>query len=237
MLLALVPICAGTPHNRNLWYVGLGAMGLLACYLSAVRAGAAGRAHTLVAGLLVLFHFVLSPLALPVWSCVPGEVGRMITRASETLPDEAFEDGRTLVVANTPNAYIFAMNPVLRRFDRDGGLPRRLRVLSTSAKPAKLTRLDPWTVEVAREDVLLPGIIDRLFRADDDVSLRDGATVALDDVRITIHRSGDAGDGCRVWFRFTKELDDPSFVWVRWRDRRYRRFSPPPVGRTIVLAD
>ena len=232
MLLALAPICAGTPHNRNLWYVGLGAMGLVACYLSVVRASAVGRGSAMVAGFLVLFHFFLSPLALPVMARVPGLVGRMITRASETLPDAAFEDGRTLVIASTPNAYIFAINAVLRRFERDGRLPRRVRVLSSSGRPATLTRVDERTVEVAREDVLLPGTIDRLFRAEE---VRTGATVVLDDVRITILRTGKDGRGCRVSFRFARNLDDASLVWVKWSGRRYRELAPPPVGQTTTL--
>ena len=43
-----------------------------------------------------------------------------------------------------------------------------------------------------------------------------------------------AGTPIRVLYRFDVSLDDPSLVWLRFRQTgRYELFHPPEVGRTV----
>ena len=79
MLLALIPPCATGPMNRQLFFVGIGVMGLLAEYLTRVFSGHLRHRWSLIrriptmilAVLFVLIHVVLAPLGLYVFTKYP----------------------------------------------------------------------------------------------------------------------------------------------------------------------
>jgi hypothetical protein len=35
--------------------------------------------------------------------------------------------------------------------------------------------------------------------------------------------------------KFDRALEDPSFYWCSWVEGRYVAWSPPPVGKSVVL--
>jgi hypothetical protein len=58
--------------------------------------------------------------------------------------------------------------------------------------------------------------------------------LALQDMGATVLEVGPRGP-TRVDFRFDRSLDDPSFVFLGWRDGRLLRLRPPPIGQALVL--
>jgi hypothetical protein len=44
-----------------------------------------------------------------------------------------------------------------------------------------------------------------------------------------------AGRPTRVSFQFTQPLDDPSLVFLVFRDGGLRRLAPPPIGAELTL--
>ncbi len=39
----------------------------------------------------------------------------------------------------------------------------------------------------------------------------------------------------RVRFTFPLSLDDPSLIIYRWKEQRYVSFTPPQMGKTVVI--
>jgi hypothetical protein len=76
-LLALVPVCSTFPADRLLWFVGVGAMGVVATWLAAWPRGLVGRAGAVA---LVLVHVVLAPPLLALRSRSMVTVDRPLAR-------------------------------------------------------------------------------------------------------------------------------------------------------------
>ena len=64
--------------------------------------------------------------------------------------------------------------------------------------------------------------------------LRQGAQVKLQGMTVTVLEDNGKGP-TRLGFTFDKPLEDPSFVFLRWKDGALRPFTPPPVGERVAL--
>ena len=118
---ALVLACSTHPHNRLLFYVGLGVMPLLSLAWHALLERASeGRqvprlAHVLVAA-LVGFRLLISPLLLPLMACsvmltAPAEAG-----AHSLLAAAA---GREVVLVSSPDYFHMKLAPVLAALEAE----------------------------------------------------------------------------------------------------------------------
>ena len=122
MVMSLVPICAVYPHDRLLFFVGLGGMGLLAQFLDGFFHGASWLSGRLpwrllarvLAFLFVFVHGILSPLLLPLsaWSPALSEPFTAGSAASVSL-DPTIEQ-QDLVIVNPPSAFLAQFFLVIR---------------------------------------------------------------------------------------------------------------------------
>lgn len=102
MVLAAIPISASTVVGRALWFVGFGALGLLALYLAQLHAAPArpGRFVRLVVALIVGVHLWLSPLLFVAYAKSLEYVDNMMDNRTVSLPTSD-EQGRNLLVIGT----------------------------------------------------------------------------------------------------------------------------------------
>ena len=261
MLLSALPLCSVFPTDRVLLFVGFGAMGLLAQFLGGLRE------HTrwcpnqrgwrvlarLAAVFLIAVHAVLAPLVLPLQTWLPVLMGRALTQAADTLPDDPTIASQQLIIVNPPNAFSAAYVPILRSLN---GLPTptHIRTLAPTGQTVELQRTDPHTLIVRPELGFLPPPgtptansrhpnidfvyahqrLDRLFRGEQH-RMRLGHRVEVTGVSIEVTALTDDGRPSEVAFRFSVPLEDPALRWVRSERNRYLPFTPPAVGDTVRL--
>ncbi len=255
MLLSLIPPSgAGTPHERRLFFVGFGAMGLAGQFI-----GGVARSHPWVrgSGLWRLSAAALSSLLLVMHLGLAGS-GRLLAPrltslgnglAEATLRIEAGAELRDqdLVIVNAPSSFPLLFFPFLRA-DQGAPLPRHMRVLAPSFVPLEITRTGENALSIRTQAVSLlpteppsgtfqPHPVFRLLRAEEAFHAQNFDTESLHDlalpgVDIHILEVGPDGHPRAVSYEFPVPLEDPSLRWVTWdwQTWSYRSFRPPPLG-------
>lgn len=242
MLLALVPVSAVAPSNRLLLFVGLGAMGLLAEFL----AGLAERAAWVptsrpwhwvgvgMAGLLVLVHVVVAPVAHLLLPTVLPMFDAPVRAAMLSVPDDPSLEDQTLVIVNAPDHLVFVTFLWPMRLLADLPMTSRMRTIATEPVPLTITRVDERSLAVDFEGGLFQGILGWLFRGPDH-PLRAGEEVELDGMVIEVTAVTPRGAPRGARFTFDRSLEDPSLRWLRWDDGVFVPFVPPAIGESIAL--
>jgi hypothetical protein len=228
-LAALVPICSTFPADRLLWFVGVGAMGLIAMWLLSRPRGAWAA---LFAGGLVVVHVVLAPPLLALRSRSMLTVNRAIARADDSVPHGGAIAGRTVVLLNAPTDALAGYLP-LRRAARGEPLPR-LRWLATGERAVEIVREDARTLRVRPDGGFVRFISEQMLNSPEHPPGL-GTRVRLSDVEIDVTAVGKDGRPTEARARFDRPLEDPSIALFVWRDNRYQRVAPPPVGERMVL--
>ena len=242
MMLSLLPPSSSLPANRLLFFVGLGAMGLMAQWFEdrrqptifpeAKQSGTAGRRlSSLVYLPLVFIHLLLAPLLLPLTAFSPALLGN-IEPSINSLPDDPDFATQTAVIVNAPSFFYTGYIADIRSIQ---GLPApaRVRTLASGLAPITLSRADSNTVLVRPDGGYLTGF-DTVFRGGGQ-RMRLGQTVALTGVTITVQELTEDGRAAAVSFRFDVPLEDRSLRWLQWRNGIYAPFAPPAAGETVVL--
>lgn len=234
MLLALLPVCAALPANRLLFFVGLGAMGLLACLLGAVwqrPAQPSGRPLRLAVAGLALLHLGLAPLLLPLMAWSPALLGS-IEPSIASLPRDPALAQQTLVILTAPSFFSTGYIPLVRQAM---GLPAPAQVRYLGAGPVALEvrRSDTRTLEVRPAGGYLTGF-DLVFRDPAHGPALD-EVIELPDLRVTVVELAADGRPAAVAFTFAQSLDDPALRWLQWRAGRYLPFVVPSVGESVTL--
>jgi hypothetical protein len=65
--------------------------------------------------------------------------------------------------------------------------------------------------------------------------LRAGARVEVPGMGVEVERVTSDGRPASVLFRFDRDLDDPSLVFMRWDKRGFAAFTPPVAAATATL--
>jgi hypothetical protein len=244
MMLSVVPVCATYPQDRTLLLVGVGAFGLLGCFLSdafgrldgppATRAGRRRRTSGRVpALLLVAIHAVLAPIALPLRAWRPAGPRSLMQQIFVNTPMDRSVEEQDVVLVNTPIALAAGYVPMLRALNGQP-IPRHTWALSASWSPTELSRPDSHTLVVRPDWGYLNGPIDTLAR-----SLRHpmavGDRVEFTGVTIEVTALTEDGRPAEATCRFDVSLEDSSLRWLRWKDGEFVPFTPPAVGETVHL--
>lgn len=238
MLLSLVPASTTHPNNRLLFFVSIGAMGLVAqlWHLYAVELRGAilslrGRIQGGLAALVLLTHLVASPFALPLVSCSLLLTTPIKRAFADVGPDV---EGKDAVFVTSPDQYSVKLMPMQRRVD-GAPLPRRWRVLSIGPQGAvRVARVDERTLDVEYDGGLLHDPLSELYR-DRRLTMSVGETVPLEGLSIVVQEVTDDGRARRVRFAFDAPLDAPSFRFYYWANNHFQTFVPPPIGQERVL--
>jgi len=237
MFMAVVPMCATFPMNRGLFFVGLGAMGVLACFLGRwLRLdGGEGLANPVARGLavvLLVFHLVLAPLVLP-WDATsmrtmlgdgpPGPLALCL----ESTPRSPEVRRQTFVIVNAVDLCGLYLAP--GRHYRGEPAPASYLVLGSALADLVVTRIDERTVELRPRGGFQSKAFERLWRSPSN-PLQVGYRRGIGEVEVEITGSNGRGLASAARFRFAHELEDPSYRWFAVIDGRLTAFEPPGPG-------
>lgn len=238
--LSLLPVAATFPSNRLLLLPGLGGSVAVALVLvSAWRSRARGwrpRGVAAAAAVLALLHLVLAPMLWPLMTSA-FQQGFSQTEPSLLLLERELDYQRLpqqrLVVFPTPVPMISMYIPMIMA---TRGMPKPLAwwPMSLAPEPHELTRSGPDSLELTlTRNEFLTSEFETVFRGPRH-PLRKGAQVKLKGMTVTVLEDNGKGP-TRLGFTFDKPLEDPSFVFIRWKDGALRPFTPPPVGERVTL--
>lgn len=240
MVLALLPICGTDPMDRLLFFVGLGAMGLLAQFFRHLAKSPkrpllvwAWRGPALVlAAFFVLVHLVLAPLLLPVRAFFqPMLIELSHAQVARDAPLDSAIAEQDLVFVNPPSA-LFPMYLAFDRSMSNQPAPAHVRSLASGSVPLAVTRIDERTLQIRPEGGFITGPIEHAYRsADEPMAL--GHKVELTGLTIEVTALTDDGRPAEVTFRFAVPLEDESLRWLEYDDEEgYVPYRPPAVGET-----
>ena len=241
MALALVPCCATFPMDRLLIMAGVGAMGLLAQFLGAVRTG------TLLASLrpssrafarplyfaFIVLHLILAPVLMPLRICGFTALGNHAAACIDSAPLDASVVDRTVILTNAPNFFYASYLIILRAYNGEP-LPAYVRCLGPNMglplEPIQVTRTGERTLTVTSE-----GGFQWLFMRDKGHPLDVGEKVELTGMSAEVTKLAEEGWPLEVAYQFDVRLEDPSLVWLKMEQNAFVPFTPPPVGASTVL--
>ncbi|MBA3533073.1 MAG: hypothetical protein H0T73_14205 [Ardenticatenales bacterium] len=229
MVLATLPPAASLPANRLLFFVGLGAMGLLALFLAQWRELMGAR--WVLARLLAMLHLGLAPLLLPLTAWSPRLFGQIEPAIAALPTDEALVQ-QTLVIVNAPTFFATGYLASIRAFHGQS-VPARVRFLGSTVASLEITRRDERTLLVRPASGYLLGF-DQVFRGSGH-ALAVGEVIKLEGMQIEVLGRTEDERPAAVAFRFDEPLEDSSLRWVQWQGGGYVSFTVPTVGETLRL--
>ncbi|UCG59875.1 MAG: hypothetical protein JSU70_10210 [Phycisphaerales bacterium] len=251
MVFATVPICACMASSRNLMFVGVGAMGLVAQFVAGlIRKDALPKwrlwsasawaccAVLLLANLLGgVFGRILIPKYYRGFMRLAEATFRM------DLPEEV--EKQDLIVVNAPVPLFLAGLPAVSVLE-GRPVPRSLRALAPAFSPLEVVRTEDRAITLRarsgsilfseqRDDVIGHWVY---FLEEFNAALRDashplqtGQRIDVGSLSVAIKRLDEANQPTEVAFRFSVSLDDPSLRWVQWDwQKGYIPFNVPAVG-------
>ena len=235
MLLAVVPVSAAFAHSRNLLFVSIGAMGLLACYLwqlpNTLRtSGRLGRAaHVVFAMGLLVIHGVVAPYVLH----ARASMADLRTWQLE-LPADADLSHTRIVVLNGPAAFVPQHFPLVREA---AGLsvPRSVHAVGPSMSAVEVERVDDRTLRIVAPDGWYLSPLDRLSRSLRRV-LPTGTVVPLDVGTVRVEEVPADGRPRAITLRLDVPLEDPTLLLMAFVGDAYHPWQPPPVGTRVRFA-
>ena len=259
MVLSLLPVCATFPSDRLLLMPGLGAMALLALFVSDAF-GEGGRvqppawrwmARPLACSFLAI-HLVLAPLVGVETMATLRALHSLSKRISATFPDDAPIAGQHAIVIHPPTFYFTGLAEVMHALE-GRAIPVKSSTLATSIYALSIDRPDAQTLVIRPEGGFLPRpgsgptgrpipalLPSRVLQSLDwlirDVDEPFPAQPFLHDgIRIEILERTEDARPATVAFRFPSNLEDPRWRWIRWTRDGFIAFQPPPIGQTIRL--
>ncbi len=228
-LLAVVPICSTFPADRLLFYVGVGAMALVAAFLESPKSWVLRP----VAWMFVGLHLILAPPLLAIRSRSMETVEKPIDLAMASFPQGPGVTDKTVVLVNPPSDPLAGF-PNLMLAGRREPRPSQLRWLATGAAEVDVTREDANTLRVRPQRGFYEYPTEQLMRSPQR-EMPPGTVVSLAGLKIEVLQTEPDGRPAEARFRFDRALEDPSFVWRVWRGKGYVPFVPPAVGQTVTL--
>lgn len=241
MVLALIPGSTILPGDRLLLLVGVGAMGLLAQFISTMRTGSVFSSLPLAWRVLarpfyfafIGFHLLLAPLFFPLRIHLFTSLCNKITHCIESAPLDDRVVDQTVILVNAPNVFFASlMSPV--RALKGQPIPAYLYSLAPNMGmlpvPIRMTRTNERTL-FAKPQGGFPWLLMR----DNNHPFVVGEKVKLTGMSVEVKKLTEEGWPLEVAYRFNVPLEDPSLVWLDFQDDAYVPFAPPAVGESIML--
>ena len=238
--LALLPVAATFPSQRLLLVPGVGGLVAVAAILvTAWRSRERGwrpRGVAVGAGLVALAHLVVAPLWWPLMTWSFQEMDRQVARSVESVEGavdgEKLPEQRVVTLACPLPTLTMYLPSVLAA--RGMPMPRAWWPLSMSPLPQQLTRTGEAAFELSlSEGRFLTSEFEAIFRGPGH-PLVQGATVELAGMKVTVLEADEEGPR-RLGFELDAPLEDPSWVFLSWKDEALRPFTFPPVGQRVSL--
>lgn len=259
-LLSVIVACPPTfLSNRHLFFVGLGAMGLVGKFIGGLttnmhwvsqRKSWRTSAWTLLT-LLIGAHLAVAGIGRIVAPQISEHV--VSTRAAMLeVGEEAELANKDLIIINSPSPFFFLYFPY-QRATGSAPIPLSVRVLSPALSSLTVTREDLYTlvVKADADNILsLESDIDppagstvyTLWRVNDTFSIRRFDSdvepiVELPRLFITVLAVDDGGLPKDIAYRFEVPLEDVSLKWLQWNWQKwsYLPVTLPSIGESFTI--
>jgi len=260
-LLSVLPICATVPQNRNLFFVGIGAMALVAQFVAGLFTKESWLPKSslwripawLLCIILLLTHVGLAGLSR---AYIPKMLNLTIRESKEKildigpLPELEKQD---LIVVNTLNSGLY--NAIFFfRAQQGQSQPRAFRALCLGLSEVEATRTKDNVILLRSRNGSLFSAIHQpnvhplhwvYFHERFNSLVRSsvhpfhiGDRFDLPRMSVEVKEVDSRGRPMQALFTFAVSLDDPSLRWLRW-DWKKRSFSPftvPAIGERAEIA-
>jgi hypothetical protein len=240
MALSLVPVCAAFPMDRLLFFVGVGAMGLLASFLGLAFGGdrqplgrLSRRFVVSLAWIFIGIHCVIAPIALPFRAAYPLGPQEFIDQFQVQGPLDRSVEKQDVVIVNAPSEVLAGYLPIVSALN-GWPVPRHTRVLAPALYSVSISRQDAYTLVVRPEDSFLSSVGSRLLR-DENHPMSPGERVELTGLSVEVTAVTADGRPAEARFWFAVPLEDPSLRWLQWKAGVFVPFVPPAVGQGVDL--
>jgi hypothetical protein len=242
MVLSMLPACATVASDRLMMFAGIGAAGLLAKFLAASFGKGRYRdafvvwrwAAVFFGGVLILSQLVINPVALPFRAANPMGPKRLVESIIITEPFDKSIEEQDLIIVNAPCALLMMFSPMIMQIENQP-VPQHMRFLTTAPlSPAKMFRPDENTLLIRPKWGYLGWTMDRIFRNMDNM-FELGEKVELTGMTVEITELAADGRPQEAKFTFDVPLEDPSLRWMYWKKGKFRPFTPPKVGETVII--
>ena len=165
MLVSVVPITAGFPHDRLLFFVGVGAMGLLAMLLARLLDRSLspflGRVFAWV---LIVVHVVLAPALQLLMNASIAAQEPLYADAPRSLPSDSRLESQRLLIVNHPLSFYGQYSLVVPRFDGRAA-PASMLMLAPGDSSLVVERPSKDTLLIEAESGWMGTPFDILYRA------------------------------------------------------------------------
>lgn len=237
-LTALLPGCATFPGDRLLLFSGLGVMALLAtaferAWWSGERPSLSSRA---LLGVLAVIHLGLSPLLLPARALNIAHVAAgFVDRGDHTIPDDDALRRQMLMVVTSPDS-LLPMYVMGRRYPEGRAVPAGgYRYLSLATQGTTTLRRDgPRSVVITSSAGFPHEQFGALYRGSAH-PFHVGEVVVTAGMRVTVLSVTPDGLARETRFEWARDLEDPGYRWIWWRNLHFEAFPVPPIGGTVTL--
>lgn len=235
MLAATVPAVSVTPPmDRLLTWISIGGSILLAQLLAPLlREPGAQRGIRKLALAGLLGVHLINAFFLPSRARGNLVMRDALVRAEAAIPrDESVRD-KTLIFFNPPLLPYAAYLPIERAAT---GVPRpRLQhIISSAITEIGVERLDHNTLRLTQREGFIRDPISRLLWSPRR-TFQIGERIEQSDMALTVNALTQDGRPLSIDLRFARPLEDPSYLWVQWHNTRSEPFTPPAIGRRVVL--
>jgi hypothetical protein len=237
---ATLPEVAGMPGDRGLLMPNLGITAALATVI--LHAGKRGENSSRLAAasavfcvaVLALVHAVLGPCF---FALEAGGLASMSHAAmtAATYAEIPLREGLRVWGIGTSDPLIgLYLECSLGLAPRPDPRPRQVHVLSMSSHDHLVRRTDDRTLEITVEGgALLEGALESLLRSPRE-PLHAGDEVPLGDWTVRV-LADERGRPTRFAVSFDRSLDDPSMVFLVWKEKALRALVPPRVGQDVLV--
>ena len=236
--LALLPVCAAEVDERNLLFVGIGAMGLIAQLFLCLKKQevlALPRvwrgACSVLLWQFIIFHGVLGPAVYQFKNSYFAFTQHAIAIAEQSLPFGSDHTARRFILVNNPVFFYFVNNVIALSAVQKHLKP--LASLASGMNPLTVTRPDSFTLTITAEQGSLTGQ-EQLQVRGSNCGQKPGDRFELDDMTVEVLEVRD-GMASSARFRFKIPLDDSQLRWFCWNENGYVPFTLPAVGEVIKM--
>ena len=227
MILAALPVAGALPVDRNLLLVGLGAAGLVAATIAALRTEPRpGRLLRALAWVWLIVHGLLALLLVGPRMLAPAALHATLTRAADRLPAPA--EARPVVLVQAPGDLFSLYTPAIRGF-------AGVHVLYAGVGALELERRDAETIVVRPEGGWLAAPGDRIFRGGAR-PMHAGDRFTIPGLTIAVLAVDVDGRALVVEVRGDAPLDAGGLQWMAWTDGGPVPLELPRPGESRRLA-
>ena len=190
--------------------------------------GVSFRAVHGVALFFVCLHLVVAPITLLVYTSGLNVAHYLIRHYSSAMPYDDDISQKTVILVNPPFELMGGYISQVRSAHGES-VPAKIWPMASGELPLAVSRVDERSLEIESEMGLLDTDFGKFLRGPSH-PMQLGQRIELSGMSVEVLELLDNWQPSRVHVRFTRHLDDPSLLFLRWDGRAFRPYSVPAVG-------